>query len=212
MKLSSRFLNVVTSALILLSGYKISANETEIINLESLWSCENAHVVNSNQNDEILFYKYEDSGYYFFKIGESEAPINIKRNISNKLFELGYHPKSFKIDGECTPWKCDFIVEYEIGIDSKYMDNAGNIIVSFTHEGCKKSIEHRYHDEVNWLRKLGVWNKKYGFKVIEVPEIESVIDVKYSKTQDYLFIYSYDASGKEKMSIVSIKDGFWGEK
>lgn len=72
------------------------------------------------------------------------------------------------------------------------------MVLLFTYEGYKNSSQ-------QWMYRLGVWNKEYGFKVIDIPEIENVHPDTFS-TGEYLFVQGHDVAGRE-----SIVDGYWGE-
>lgn len=60
-----------------------------------------------------------------------------------------------------------------------------------------------------WLYKLGVWNKNYGFKIINTPDIENLASA--FTTKKYLFVKGAHADGTlYKISIIPISEGYWG--
>ncbi len=82
---------------------------------------------------------------------------------------------------------------------------------SSSEEGCLK-----LNGNTHWLRKLGVWNKDYWFKVIDTPDIEFVADCENFVTNDYLVVYGINLSNvitqESKVIIIPIKHGYWGER
>lgn len=58
--------------------------------------------------------------------------------------------------------------------------------------------------------KLGVWNKDYGFKIIETPGFETVTHATFVNN-GYLFVCGY-VKWESKFLAIPIKDGLWGER
>lgn len=170
---------------------------------------DNSGVICANKNHEIIFYTSSDPVYwqgqqhFYLKVGED--PINITKKISKQLLKSGLYPcaylvyKSPSVYVEKTSYYFDFV--------HQGLDNSGNVLVKFTHEVGKEKKQ---------LHKVGVWNKDYGFKIIEFPENLNVQfnEHPFSPNYDYLFLQVYSTEKDQadwKAVIISLENGFWGE-
>jgi hypothetical protein len=62
------------------------------------------------------------------------------------------------------------------------------------------------------MKKLGVWNKDFGFKVIVIPGIDNVAD-NVLATDEYLFVSGYNQERTQcKTAVISLANGYWGER
>lgn len=213
MRLLNRLFNVFTFFISICSVNQFFANEG--INLEHIFSIEpSSEEANDriegfsvNKNLEMVWCERGFKGhnvYFYSNVELCGNSLNITEIVGEQLLQLGYNPKLFYTQEDCKPWDSKYYLIYGIGpADSKLIDENGNILLSFTHEGNKN-----LHGD---LKKLGVWNKEYGFKEIDTHEIDNVGRVIVRG--NYMFIHgTIKDSHKQKVVVLSIKDGYWGEQ
>ena len=169
-------------------------------------------MLSMNENGEIAWHAVNGNLHLFYSSTSLGGEIiDVTEVVGCSLFQMGYKPKEWRIEGKCGSQECKYFLDYQIYSanygryeSNEFMDSSGNIFVTFIYDGLKiENTESGYRPN-----KLGVWNKNFGFKILNIPEIEEVISI--TKKGDYLFIYGRDASRtKETVAVVSFADGFW---
>lgn len=175
----------------------------------------------ANERGEMIWFSHigEDGSHQLFYSSASlnGKAINLTEEISDVLSQMGYKPKSWNVIGECTPWECNHFLDYDLRFahhsdqrSGKFIDADGNVLVRFTHEG----LTNPNYDGANgeeWLYKIAVWNKDFGFKIIELPEIDTIYDTV--KKGNYLFASGFSSDyNKWQIAVLPMPNGYWGER
>lgn len=142
--------------------------------------------------------------------------LDLTKIVSNQLFQLGYNPYSIsKKENTNNPDKFEYILDYDIRAWQNHIDDFGNVLIKFICHGWDR-IEIEPGPNYSWTIKfgIGVWNKDYGFKVINIREIEGIQQVCIK--EEYLLVKGFDLDEDKhlqgRIAIISIKDGYWREQ
>lgn len=214
MKLFNHFLGVAVLAISLCSQFAFA--ETDC-NLEPICALETDYVL-VNKNNEMIFPKlFWENGnqfrdLFYTNIELSGEELNVTKIVGNHLLQAGYAPKSFSSKSDCKPWDCEYYLDYGIRqLDhnpnsNSGIDDFGNVLLLFT---CEKNY---IKTEGLWLYNLGVWNKDYGFKVIDTPGIDNVVPKTFSNGECLFVVGRENKTSKTKTLVIPIKAGYWGER
>ncbi len=135
--------------------------------------------------------------YYYSNIDLQKAKICISDIINDELNQLGFEPVSLRYNNS---------PDYSISLTyPNPLDQYGNVLVTFAHK-AEKDIDG------NFPRKLGVWQKDRGFRLIEVPKIEYV-NLVWS-LDETLVVTGREKPNTSRKSVVilSLKEGYFGER
>ena len=183
-----------------------SSNETNNLEMQGLSINDKHDIFFRNGPHNHISYFYSN----FNMLGEA---VNITEFVNNHLLQIGYKPISWYAITEPKPWESSYRLNYGVYPSSwpKNIDGFGNVLLTFSYDGCKRSIN-RSVGQDTWLEhKLGVWHKDFGFKVLVIHEISDVL--KTFVEGDYLFVQGFDEThNHEKLAVISIADGYWGER
>lgn len=85
-----------------------------------------------------------------------------------------------------------------------HLDHFGNVYINID---CRLASSLLLPSGRNCETKIGVWNKKFGFKLLNIPDIAHV--VRFQVSDDMIFVYGEDSSGEEKFVMLRPIDGHW---
>jgi len=149
----------------------------------------------TNTNGDVFWIRcyYSECHLYFWNREEGVKEIYVQEALRSN----GYEP----ID------RGQGIKSYNLGNLS--CDSYGNLFVRCVHQ---MPIEYPSPPTGSReLAKLGVWNKKNGFQMIHLPEIENVSEFQVSPK--CLVVHGQDRKYKYKLVVVQPVDGLWpGQK
>ncbi|HEY4832142.1 MAG TPA: hypothetical protein VIH61_06235 [Waddliaceae bacterium] len=152
---------------------------------------------------------------YYSSVDLLGEKIHLTKVITDALIQLRFTPIWSTILEESSfkqVWGSEYFANYNIvpifggwgAVNPKCMDDFGNVLVSFSHDGPKD------HSNKN-PNKLGVWHKDRGFKFLPIPGIGSVKRVFLESNR--LIVLGLDETLTiERFVVLSIADGFWGER
>jgi hypothetical protein len=171
-----------------------------------------------NENLDMLFSDTNLEGHneiFYSNVELGSEFINVTEIINTNLLNLGYIPKSYSVKKDSKPWDSNYHLNYGVqygfysnmGVDlNKRVDDDGSILFRFTHEGNKRT----HLGQIKWLMSLGVWNHKYGFKLLNVDLLEDIDEVVIRK--DHIFIKGFtENTNQQKIAVIPIPNGYWGE-
>lgn len=184
MKFLSRIFRKLFLICIFLSGC-VDAD----LNLPYLWEFKGASDLRVNENCEVIWIEWSGnkSNIFYSNPRSSEYKIDVTDFVSEQLIKLGYKPKTYS--GEAS---------HRLDWMNDGLDKDSNLLLRF------------YYDTGNdkdWCSKIGVWNPKHGFKIINTYEISEISEIK--RAGEFLFVCGRNAHGCDKIIVLSVAGGYW---
>ncbi|MBS0635487.1 MAG: hypothetical protein JSR37_08505 [Verrucomicrobia bacterium] len=150
-----------------------------------------------NDNGEVVWTElnpirpeFDSCFHQMFYWSESTGVIEI--DIDNEMHKLGFRRMEqgrTKAPG------------YQVSFQR--LDNYGNVFLDISIDLRETMPSCRY----TGIRKIGVWNKKYGFKMLNIPNIDTVKEIKFSK--DHIFVIGENMTQVETFAVLRPTEDHW---
>lgn len=110
--------------------------------------------------------------------------------IEKDMMELGFEPITLSAKAKC------FLIA------PTFFDEFGNVFLRISH----LSLEHLPNASSKSNDKLGIWNIKHGFKLLEIPEIANITSLRICA--EGIFVSGF-CSGNERAVFIEMPNDFW---
>lgn len=148
-------------------------------NGEAAWTEVNPVHPESRNVAEQFFYWSKDDGTLEIDIDDVMHNLGFIKGERGSIKAHGYHVTSMKLG------------------------NSGNVFL-FIDIDIRKTMPSAPYE---FLKKIGVWNKKYGFKMLNIPNIDSVKEIKFSN--DLIFVKGMNLAWDETFVVLKPTSGHW---
>lgn len=116
----------------------------------------------------------------------SEQSGTIEIDLYQKLIDLGFEPVK----------KSSSVTNFSYG--PTYFDDQGNVFITFSHKTPSDIPDHKL--KKNTQNKIGVWNRKEGFRLINVPDVDHVLRSYF--TDHFISVVGFNRSFEKKFMIL----------